>query len=151
MADSTADSVSELPDATSQRRRPAGVQNKPRNALAPRAETQAPASRMVAIASAATTAPAVQTLSTRRSEAAAATPSSNQAAASPVADHYGYVSIDRAFRSNLARLTFGLSPAVLWEQTFDWFVHLATSPGKQMQIIEDAFRKLARLGVHILG
>jgi polyhydroxyalkanoate synthase len=63
-------------------------------------------------------------------------------------DHYSYVSIDRAFKANLARLTFGLSPAVLSEQTFDWLVHLAFLPGKQLQLIEKGFRNAARLGLY---
>ena len=52
-------------------------------------------------------------------------------------DHYAYASIDRALKANLARLTFGLSPAVLGEQTFDWLAHLAVSPGKQLQLVEN--------------
>jgi polyhydroxyalkanoate synthase subunit PhaC len=65
-----------------------------------------------------------------------------------LADHYTYVSIDRAFKSNLARLTFGLSPAVLAEQTFDWLAHLSISPGKQLQLVEKWYRKTARFGVY---
>jgi polyhydroxyalkanoate synthase subunit PhaC len=63
-------------------------------------------------------------------------------------DHYSYVSIDRAFKANMGRLTFGLSPAALAEQTFDWLIHLAVSPGKQLQLIEKGFRKAARLGLY---
>lgn len=65
-----------------------------------------------------------------------------------LADHYTYLSIDRAFKTNLARMTFGLSPAVLAEQTFDWLTHLAISPGKQLQLAEKWFRKSARLGLY---
>ncbi|HTY68336.1 MAG TPA: alpha/beta fold hydrolase [Alphaproteobacteria bacterium] len=65
-----------------------------------------------------------------------------------VADHYSYASIDHAFKANLARLTFGLSPAVLAEQWFDWLVHLAVLPGKQLQLIEKSTRKLARLSMY---
>jgi polyhydroxyalkanoate synthase subunit PhaC len=63
----------------------------------------------------------------------------------PFASHHTYVSIDRAFKATLARLTFGLSPAVLAEQTFDWLAHLAISPGKQLQLAENALRGSARL------
>ncbi len=66
----------------------------------------------------------------------------------PLIGEYAYMSIDRAFKANLARLTLGLSPAVLAEQTFDWLVHLAISPGKQLQLIEKAFRKGARFGTY---
>ena len=64
------------------------------------------------------------------------------------ADHYSYASIDHAFKANLARLTFGLSPAVLAEQWFDWLVHLAVLPGKQLQLAENWFRKTARFGLY---
>ncbi len=63
-------------------------------------------------------------------------------------DRRTYLSIDRAFKANLARLTFGLSPAVLAEQTFDWWTHLAISPEKQLQLIEKAFRKATRFGIY---
>jgi NAD(P)-dependent dehydrogenase (short-subunit alcohol dehydrogenase family) len=63
-------------------------------------------------------------------------------------DHHMYLSFDRAFKANLARLTFGLSPALLAEQTFDWLAHLVISPGKQLQLIEKAFRDAARFGIY---
>ncbi|MBV8092988.1 MAG: polyhydroxyalkanoic acid synthase [Acetobacteraceae bacterium] len=63
------------------------------------------------------------------------------------ADHYSYKSIDRAFKANLARLTFGLSPAVLADQAMDWLVHLAVSPGRQLQLVEKYFRDITRFGL----
>src|SRR5579859_2036064 len=57
-----------------------------------------------------------------------------------LADRHSYTSVDRAFKAHLGRLTFGLSPAVLAEQSFDWLVHLAISPGKQLQLIESWLR-----------
>jgi polyhydroxyalkanoate synthase len=66
----------------------------------------------------------------------------------PLPNHHTYSSIDRAFKANLARLTFGLSPAVLAEQTFDWLVHLAISPGKQMELVEKWLRDSVRLGLY---
>ena len=65
-----------------------------------------------------------------------------------LSDHYSYLSIDRAFRANLARLTFGLSPVVLAEQAFDWLAHLAVLPGKQLELVEKGFRKARRLGIY---
>jgi polyhydroxyalkanoate synthase len=65
-----------------------------------------------------------------------------------LSDRYSYISIDRAFKANLARVTIGLSPAVLAEQTFDWLVHLAVSPGKQLQLAETWFRKTAQLATY---
>ncbi|HXV22701.1 MAG TPA: alpha/beta fold hydrolase, partial [Alphaproteobacteria bacterium] len=64
------------------------------------------------------------------------------------ADHYTYVSVDRAFKANLARLTSGLSPAVLGAQAFDWWAHLAISPGKQLQLVEKWARKVSRLAMY---
>jgi polyhydroxyalkanoate synthase subunit PhaC len=66
----------------------------------------------------------------------------------PFASHHTYVSIDRTFKANLARLTFGLSPAVLAEQTFDWLAHLAISPGKQREQVEKWLHPNIRLGSH---
>lgn len=63
-------------------------------------------------------------------------------------DRYTYLSVDRAFKANLARLTFGLSPAVLGAQAFDWLAHLAISPGKQAQLIEKWARKATRLAMY---
>jgi polyhydroxyalkanoate synthase len=62
--------------------------------------------------------------------------------------HHSYRSVDRAFRANLARLTAGLSPAVLADQTFDWLVHLATLPGKQLELAENWLRKTARFALY---
>lgn len=62
-----------------------------------------------------------------------------------VASGYGPRSLDRAFKANLAKLTFGLSPAVMAEQTFDWMVHFAFSPGKQLELAEKCVRKSVRL------
>jgi poly[(R)-3-hydroxyalkanoate] polymerase subunit PhaC len=41
--------------------------------------------------------------------------------------------VDRAFRSGLARLTGGLAPSALAGAFFDWAVHLAASPGRQLE------------------
>jgi polyhydroxyalkanoate synthase len=56
--------------------------------------------------------------------------------------------MDRAMRANLARATFGVSPAVLVMAYLDWLVHLALSPGKQLTLGEKALRKAVRLLVH---
>jgi polyhydroxyalkanoate synthase subunit PhaC len=67
----------------------------------------------------------------------------------PAPDNYASVSIDRAFRANLARATMGITPAGVANAYFDWLAHLALSPGKQLQLVEKAARKLARLTLHI--
>jgi polyhydroxyalkanoate synthase len=53
--------------------------------------------------------------------------------------------LDRALNYALSRVTLGLSPAALAEAYFDWLAHLATAPGKQMQLSQKALRKALRL------
>lgn len=52
--------------------------------------------------------------------------------------------IDRQVHAALARLTFGISPASLFEAYADWAVHLGMSPGKQAYLVQKAVRKLLR-------
>ena len=40
--------------------------------------------------------------------------------------------IDRAVRAGIAHVTAGLAPSALAGAFFDWAVHLAASPGKQL-------------------
>ncbi|MBT1450073.1 alpha/beta fold hydrolase [Glaciecola sp. XM2] len=54
--------------------------------------------------------------------------------------------MDKFLHANVAKLTAGLSPSALLEAYSDWAVHLASSPGKRLQLIEKAARKAARLG-----
>jgi poly[(R)-3-hydroxyalkanoate] polymerase subunit PhaC len=59
-----------------------------------------------------------------------------------------YEAIDRALHANLARLTLGLSPAVLARAYLDWLVHLALAPGKQAQLADKALRKAIRFSIY---
>lgn len=59
---------------------------------------------------------------------------------------YGTHALDRAFKAIIARLTNGISPAGMTALYVYWLVHLAMSPGKQLQLMEKATRKSARLG-----
>lgn len=52
--------------------------------------------------------------------------------------------LDRLAHAQLARLSLGLSPAVIAMAFLDWWVHLATSPGKQIQLTEKLWRKTQR-------
>ena len=45
--------------------------------------------------------------------------------------------------------TFGLSPAGIGSKYFEWFAHLLVAPGKQLQLIEKAQRKAARLMTYV--
>ena len=53
--------------------------------------------------------------------------------------------VDRSLRATAARFTAGLSPAALTGAYFDWLTHLATAPGKRMELARKAARKGARL------
>jgi polyhydroxyalkanoate synthase subunit PhaC len=53
--------------------------------------------------------------------------------------------VDRSLHASIGRFTGGLSPAALAGAYMDWAVHLAASPGKQLQLAEKAWRKAARL------
>jgi polyhydroxyalkanoate synthase subunit PhaC len=53
--------------------------------------------------------------------------------------------LDHAAHASLARLTGGLSPAAVADAYMDWAVHLAISPGKQVELAAKAARKWARL------
>jgi polyhydroxyalkanoate synthase len=67
-------------------------------------------------------------------------------------DSYAYAAlgdtIDRTLRASVARVTGGLSPAALAGAYGDWAIHLASSPGKRMQLVEKAMRKTWRLANH---
>lgn len=58
---------------------------------------------------------------------------------------FGYAAlgdvIDRTLHASVAQLTGGLSPAAMAEAYGDWAIHLASSPGKQMQLVDKAARK----------
>lgn len=54
--------------------------------------------------------------------------------------------LDRAAVAAIAQATHGLSPATVWQAFSDWGLHLALSPGKQLQLAAKIGRKLARIG-----
>src|SRR5260370_308682 len=49
---------------------------------------------------------------------------------------------DRAFHAMLARLTGGISPVALSLAYIDWASHLASAPQRQMEISQDALRRV---------
>jgi len=53
--------------------------------------------------------------------------------------------LDRSLHAASARLTAGLAPTTLIGAYADWAAHLASAPGKQMQLAEKAARKALRL------
>lgn len=62
-----------------------------------------------------------------------------------------YETLDRAAHAGVAKATSGLSPSVLAEAWMDWATHLATSPGKQMQLTEKAIQNAQALWMLSLG
>ncbi|MGB3866954.1 MAG: alpha/beta fold hydrolase [Xanthobacteraceae bacterium] len=57
--------------------------------------------------------------------------------------------MDRVREALAAQVTGGLSPAALTLAFIDWSIHLASAPGKCMELTIKAGRKAARLGAHI--
>src|SRR5262252_703927 len=53
---------------------------------------------------------------------------------------------DRSLHAAVARLTGGLSPAALAQAYWDWAIHLASAPGKQVALIDQAMRQALRFG-----
>ena len=52
--------------------------------------------------------------------------------------------LDRLYNAALGRLTLGMSPPAMAKTYMDWLMHLAASPGKQLQLTEKAVRKSFR-------
>jgi polyhydroxyalkanoate synthase len=50
-------------------------------------------------------------------------------------------------RTVLGRLTFGISPSSVISAYTDWLTNLAVSPGKQMELVRKAWRKIGRLAL----
>ncbi len=56
--------------------------------------------------------------------------------------------LNRSTHAAMARFTAGLSPAALAAAYFDWLIHLTSAPGKQLQLVEKAWRKWIRLATY---
>ncbi|MEJ0023962.1 MAG: alpha/beta fold hydrolase [Alphaproteobacteria bacterium] len=63
-------------------------------------------------------------------------------------DPAGYTALfsvlDRTLHANMARYTLGLSPRAIWSAYLDWVSGVASSPGKQAQLLHKAQRKWMR-------
>ncbi len=88
----------------------------------------------------------VENLQASRSATAAAALPFQPSPAEQVPPH----DLDRALHVFLAQITQGLSPAAVAGAWADWALHLAFSPGKQMELGVKAARKTARLAHHAL-
>jgi len=60
-----------------------------------------------------------------------------------------YRSFDRMREVLTAQMTGGLSPTALALALFDWSIHLASAPGKRLELADKAARKAARLLAHV--
>lgn len=78
----------------------------------------------------------------------AATPASTSAQSQPQTVHD---TLDRVAHASVAKATSGLSPSVLAEAWMDWATHLAVSPGKQLHLMERAFKNSQALWSASLG
>ena len=66
----------------------------------------------------------------------------------PVEESVGseaFRAIDRMRVALSAQATAGISPASLALAFFDWSIHLASSPGKRLELVDKASRKASRL------
>ena len=57
-----------------------------------------------------------------------------------IAEQTVFEAIDRVAHGNVAKANSGLAPSVLGEAWMDWAVHMAMSPGKQLQLLESLMR-----------
>ncbi|TNJ40786.1 alpha/beta hydrolase [Phaeobacter sp. B1627] len=53
--------------------------------------------------------------------------------------------LDKGLKAAIAKSTAGLSPIALAAACSDWALHLASAPGKQLQLLEKAAKKSAKL------
>ena len=58
---------------------------------------------------------------------------------------------DRFAQANVARATFGVAPVALTLAFADWLLHLAASPGKQVELTRKASRKWLRYAWFLAG
>ena len=56
--------------------------------------------------------------------------------------------LDRMIRASIGRVTLGISPVALAQAYQDWVLHMAMSPGMQLELTQKTVRKLARLAVY---
>ncbi len=59
--------------------------------------------------------------------------------------------VDRLSRALLARATHGISPAALAETWADWLLHLASAPGRRLELFQRAAMTTARFGLWLPG
>ncbi|QKP78682.1 polyhydroxyalkanoic acid synthase [Methyloligella sp. GL2] len=61
-----------------------------------------------------------------------------------------FAAIDSMANAVMARFTLGMSPQAISLAFADWGLHLASSPGKRLQLALDAYHKSVRFGTYML-
>ncbi len=56
--------------------------------------------------------------------------------------------LDRMLRASVGRVTMGISPVALTQAYQDWILHMAMSPGMQLDLTQKTMRKLAQLAIY---
>jgi polyhydroxyalkanoate synthase len=56
--------------------------------------------------------------------------------------------LDRMLRASIGRVTTGISPVALAQAYQDWILHMAMSPGMQLDLTQKTVRKLAQLAIY---
>jgi polyhydroxyalkanoate synthase subunit PhaC len=70
----------------------------------------------------------------------------------PEAENIGseaFRAVDRLREALVAKRTGGLSPEALALAFFDWSIHIAAAPGKQIELVDTAAREAGRLSTYI--
>ncbi|MBA84464.1 MAG: poly-beta-hydroxybutyrate polymerase [Rhodobacteraceae bacterium] len=67
----------------------------------------------------------------------------------PTPEQHKYETYDKVIRASMARMTSGLSPYAAAAAWTDWLAHLATAPGRQLEMIEQAQKNAAKLGSYL--
>ncbi len=65
----------------------------------------------------------------------------------PLPGVLGGDALDRMLHAGVARMTAGISPAALGLAYTDWWTHLAGAPGKQAQLMQEAWSETLRLAL----
>ena len=69
----------------------------------------------------------------------------------PASGSPNFRTLDRLSRALLARSTQGISPLAVAETWNDWAVHLASAPGKRLELFQRAMMSMARFGLWAPG